>query len=59
MHKIYYVKESFPLEEATSAGTQIAPSGGGMSDGNFFRKKCKFLVFLEMYQISRIKIFHT
>lgn len=29
-----------------------------MSDGYFFSKKGKFLVFLEMYQISRIKVFH-
>ena len=58
MHNIYYFKESFHLKEDTSAGTQIAPSGGGMSGGNFFSKKCKFLVFLEMYQISRIKVFH-
>lgn len=35
--KIYYFKESFHLEEDTSAGTQIAPRGGGMSDGNFFQ----------------------
>ena len=35
MHKIYYFKESFHLVEDTSAGTQIAPSGGVCQMGIF------------------------
>ena len=37
MHNIYYFKESFHLKEDTSAGTQIAPSGGGYVRWEFFQ----------------------